>query len=303
MSNEIKELSKKYSNFENIGFGSSGTIYRAKIINGKKYVAIKEISKHKLSNSNKTIEKEVQVMDKLKNVNSVRLIELIESKNYYYIVMEYCEYNLEDYLNIKRNAPLSIDEIKKVLLDLNNTFKIMIQYKLIHRDIKPNNILISLDKLDNNSIKLSDYGFTKEISNSMSFSGTTLTMAPEIIKDEEDKSKSDLWSLGIIIYYMYFKEYPYNGKNEYQIIKQINSNKILKHSGEKELDDLINRMLKINDNERITWDNYFNHNFFKNDFQNKELIKEFNQIKIEESKINDVKIVIYNDQLIIDSKI
>ena len=121
------ELSKKYSNFENIGFGTYGTIYRAKIINGKKYVAIKEISKHKLSKSNKTIENEVQIMDKLKNVNSVRLIELIESKNYYYIVMEYCEYNLEDYLNIKRNTPLSIDEIKKVLLDLNNTFKIMIQ--------------------------------------------------------------------------------------------------------------------------------------------------------------------------------
>ena len=102
---------------------------------------------------------------------------------------------------------------------------------------------------------------------------------------------------------MLFKEYPYNGKNEYQIIKQINSNKKLKHSGEKELDDLINRMLKINQNERITSDDYFNHNFFKNDFQNKELIKDFNQIKIEESKINDIKIVIYNDKLFIDSKI
>ena len=78
MSNEIKELSQKYSNFKNIGFGSYGTIYRAKIINGKKYVAIKEISKQKLSKSNKKIEKEVQIMDKLKNVNSVQLIELIE---------------------------------------------------------------------------------------------------------------------------------------------------------------------------------------------------------------------------------
>ena len=127
MSNEIKELSQKYSNFKNIGFGLYGTIYRAISKNDNKYVAVKEISKQKLSKSNKTIEKKVQVMDKLKNVNSVRLIELIESKNYYYIVMEYCEYNLENYLNVKRNAPLSIDEIKKVLLDLNNTFKIMIQ--------------------------------------------------------------------------------------------------------------------------------------------------------------------------------
>ncbi len=103
-------------------------------------------------------------MKKLKNENSVKLIELIESNTYYYIVMEYCEYNLQSYINKKRNTPLSIDEIKKALIQLNNTFKIMFKEKLIHRDLKKNNILISLDKLNNNIIKLSDYGLTKELS-------------------------------------------------------------------------------------------------------------------------------------------
>ena len=100
-------------------------------------------------------------MNKLKNENSVKLIEVIESTNYFYIVMEYCEYNLQNYLNLKRNTPLSINEIKIVLTQLNNTFKIMYKEKLIHRNIKPNNILISIDNLDNNIIKLCDYGTKK----------------------------------------------------------------------------------------------------------------------------------------------
>ena len=100
-------------------------------------------------------------MNKLKNENSVKLIEVIESTNYFYIVMEYCEYNLQNYLNLKRNTTLSINEIKIVLTQLNNAFKIMFKEKLIHRDIKPNNILISIDNLDNNIIKLCDYGTKK----------------------------------------------------------------------------------------------------------------------------------------------
>ena len=89
-------------------------------------------------------------------------------------------------------------------------------------------------------------------------------MSPEILKGGENliSNKSDIWSLGIIIYYMLFKEYPYNGKTEFQIIKEIESNKQLKPIDNKELDDLIKKMLVININERISWEEYFQHPFF-----------------------------------------
>ena len=177
--------------------------------------------------------------------------------------MEYYEYNLENYINQKREKPFSINEIKEVLNQLNNTLKLMLKENIIHRDLKPSNILISLDKLDKNIIKLSDYGCSKEISNTMSIVGTPLTMAPEIINDEENLSKSDLWSIGIIIYYMYFKEYPYNGKNEVLLLKDINSGKQLKLIDNQELNDLMKNLLKINPNERLSWEEYFNHKFFK----------------------------------------
>ena len=103
--------------------------------------------------------------------------------------------------------------------------------------------------------------------NLISSKGTSLTMAPEVLKGENDLIgyKSDIWSLGIIIYYMLFKEYPYNGNTEIQINQEINKKNKLKPSGNKELDDLINKMLIINVDERISWENYFKHPFFNED--------------------------------------
>ncbi len=66
-------------------------------------------------------------MKKLTNKNNIEFIEIIESNNYYYFVMEYCEYNLDSFLTKKRNTSLLIEEIKKDLTDLNKTFKIMIK--------------------------------------------------------------------------------------------------------------------------------------------------------------------------------
>ena len=77
------------------------------------YVAIKEIIKEKFDNPKEITQNEVEMMKKLQNENSVKFIEIIESKSYFYIVMEYCEYNLQSYMTLKRNNPLSINEIKK----------------------------------------------------------------------------------------------------------------------------------------------------------------------------------------------
>ena len=147
----------------------------------------------------------------------------------------------------------------------------MLNENIIYRDLKLSNILISLDRLDKCLIKLSDYGSSKFInqlntnSNSYSITGTLFTMAPEVLKGENYNFKSDIWSLGIIIYFMLNKEYPYNGKNEMLLFNDINSGKKLKLSNDDKLNDLIIKMLKINYNERISWDEYFNHPFFNQD--------------------------------------
>ena len=204
-------------------------------------------------------------MEKLESESS---ISLIEAKDSYYIITEYyCYMTLEEY--IKKKNPLSIIEIKEFLLELNKGLKKMNDNNIIHRDLKPSNILLSLNKkrIDKISFKISDFGLSKLNEGTMSSKGTPLTMSPEMLKREINliSSKSDIWSLGIIIYYLLFKEYPYNG-SEYNIIKQIEENKKLKNIEDKELNDLFTKMINPNVNKRISWEEYFNHSFFKNQF-------------------------------------
>ena len=86
----------------------------------------------------------------------------------------------------------------------------MLNEKIIHGNLKLNNILISFNE-DECLIKLTLYDsnqfIQQSILNSIIINENILTISPEILKDEEDLSKSDIWSLGIIIYYMLFKEY------------------------------------------------------------------------------------------------
>ena len=261
MSN-TEDIWNKYIKCERIGFGAYGDVYKIKKKNNGYYYALKEIDKEKYNKSKESLFAEVEIMNKIKNENSVCVKEIIDTKKYFYIIMELCECNLEQYVK-RREDQISINEIKELLIQLNNTFKIMLNQNIIHRDLKPNNILISLNRLDKCLIKLCDYGSSKIISNTISYRGSLLTMAPEILNDEKDLSKSDLWSLGIIIYYIYFKEYPYYGKNDHLLFNDIHSGKKIKSIDNKELNDLMNRLLKINVKERLSCDEYFNHPFFK----------------------------------------
>ena len=145
----------------------------------------------------------------------------------------------------------------------------MLKKNVIYKDLKPNNILISLDKLDNINIKLSDYCLTKGSNIFMTFKEIPLIMSPEVLNGEDDLSKSNLWNLGILIYYMYFKEYPYNGKNEVLLLKDINSDKKLKTIQNEDLNELMIKLLKNNPNQRLSWEEYFNHKFFKEDDKKK----------------------------------
>ena len=274
----INNIWDEYKKYEIIGLGTFTTVYRAKNKSTNKYVAIKEIMKTKIKINN--ILNEIEIMKKLKSENSLLLIDEIETKESYYLILELCYISLEEYLK-ERKEPLSINEIREVLLELNKSLKEMKEKNIIHRDLKPSNILLSLNKSQINKIsfKISDFGLSKLLNesktNNMSINGTPITMAPEVLKGQNDLicSKSDIWSLGIIIYYMLFKEYPYNGNKK---LKQINN---------KELDDLIKKMLVINIDERITWEKYFEHTFFK--------INQSNQIQII-NQLNQLNLPIFN---------
>jgi len=258
---QIEKYCKNYKNFERIGIGRYSNIYKAQNKNSGKYVAIKEIDKSRFKMLvNEKYDTEIKNI--MNNEYIVKLTAKINTRNYFYIIMDLCIINLYDYIKNRENY-VTIKEIKEMLNQLNNIFKIMNNKKIIHGDLKPTNILISLDKLDKCSFKLSDFNSSQFNNNATTYIGVpSMTVPPEILNGENYNFKSDIWSLGIIIYFMLNKEYPYNGLNELLLFKDINSGKRLKLSNDDKLNDLINKMLKINYNERISWDEYFNHPFF-----------------------------------------
>ena len=282
-----------YENFyikgEKIGEGGFGSVYKATKIDTGEERALKIISKtafntsvYNISEQSYTsflrnIKNEVNNMSIAEginkdNQNTVGLYEYFDMRNEFVIIMELCDTSLGHILNEKiiKKKKFEINEILEILLQLNKTFKIMVKNRVAHRDLKLDNILLKKNEKGQNIWKLIDYGVSKQLPNLSleytTFVGCICYIAPEILEEKPYTNKCDLWSLGIIIYCLCFLEPPYNGKTFFALKNQIKNSgkKVLKKIGNNDLDDLINKLLESDPNNRISWEEYFNHPFFKN---------------------------------------
>ena len=201
--------------------------------------------------------------------NSVEIYDYYDTKDEFVIVMELCDDTLLNVLANTENG-FSVAKIKEILLQLNNAFKIMHENKISHRDIKLNNILVKYLNNEHTDFKvlLSDYGISNQLNELItSFNthiGTRIYMAPEILKGEKYNDKCDLWSLGVNIYKLKTKEFPYKGKIDNEILDQIRQKgqTVLNKIHDESLRNLLSRLLVENPQERISWDEYFEHEFF-----------------------------------------
>ena len=259
---------EKYKKETPISEGLTGSVYKGFNNETKEKVAIKIISKNnkKISQDRLKhyINEEVNTMKKCESENSVKLLDFYEEDDNYFIIMELCDKSLFAYLRNRRT--FSPQEIYEIFSGLNKTFKIMRENKISHRDIKLENILIKyIDEGKTKFIpKLCDYGFSKQIEQESKNTkvGTKSTIAPEVYFKGIYGPEADLWSIGVILYFCNFKEYPYDYKNLGQIVED---NKKLEYKKPDNyfLADLIDRLLVVDPKNRMTWEQYFNHPFFK----------------------------------------
>jgi serine/threonine protein kinase len=206
------------------------------------------------------------------NYNTLKLFDYFEIKEKYILIFNYCEKNLEEYVQENyKDGKMPIDDIKLLFLDLNKGFNNLYKENVIHRDIKINNIMIEYRLGDKYDIipRIGDFGISRESStenNPMTASISWLLLsAPEILETGTDYSfASDLWSIGVLLYKLAFGKYPYDGKGAVQLYNTImNKPSKFEKSGNDDFDDLITKLLEKEKDKRITYDEYFKHPFFK----------------------------------------
>ena len=262
MSNPVYNLKRE------IGHGSFGRVYLGEDQKTKELYAIKRVDKRQLQQSQyleKAFWKEVEIMRKIQSPYSVKLYNVLPSLHYYNMVEELCDGDLYTEL-MKRQNGFSTEEVRRIMIQLNDAFAQMQKHKIVHRDLKVQNVFIKYTKRPEFDVKLGDYGFSKELSDDITATklGTPITMAPEILMNRAYTSKADLWSIGVIIYHLLFKDLPFKGTNEVMILQNILHNNIPRNPTDQLLNDLIHRLLVVDPRERITWKDYFAHPFFGN---------------------------------------
>ena len=254
----------KYLIGEKVGQGGLGLVIKAKNMETDEIVAIKKIYKNdaELNNIINNFKRLKIISEKIKY--SCKYKDYFETDDYYYIVMSYYDDNLKNYLEqnyLEHKEYLPPILINKIFRQLNETFKELLNNHIVHRDISPDNILIKYD--DDNKINfdsvLSDYGISKFQNDEDILMreqvGKYKFMAPEIIEGKEYKNTCDLYSIGVTMYLLYLGRNPYDDlffNNDISIIEE-----------DKDLNDLVRKLLKKNPDERISWKEYFEHPFFK----------------------------------------
>ena len=273
---------EQYKRDSIIGSKNFQTLYRGKDIKDNEFlVTIKEylIKKNDDSNNQKITElykREINLLNELQKSDCENFVHIINSKediyeereeNYYYIIREYCMGNLEDFVTMN-NGELEPGLIQIFMNQLNNAFKILKDKNIIHRNIKPSNILFCYKEDNNFTIKLSGLNYYKQGNDCPQINNNSYFPNPP---DDDINEKYDLWSIGAIMYFMYFGDYQNIG-NKTNAIK------------DKDLKDLIEKCLK-NKNNRISWNDYFNHSFFKKYY------KDYNDNDTEEINIDDIALL------------
>ena len=236
----------------------------------KENLVVDEINEEDFKEEIKKFNRELDIMQKCYCENSVKIYDYFDKENEFIIIMELCDNNLFKELAKTKNG-FNVEQIKDILKQLNNVFKIMNENKIAHRDIKLHNILVKYlnDEKTKFKVLLSDYGVSNQLRSMsgkyMTHAGTQIIMAPEILNGEEYTNKCDLWSLGVNIYQLYTKKPPYSGKFDKVILNQINKlgHSVLDVIKDDKLKDLLSKLLERDPQKRISWEEYFQHDFFK----------------------------------------
>jgi serine/threonine protein kinase len=294
-SNIQGELKNIYTKQDVLDYNVYGVTHRCKENKTGNKVAIKIINKKYLEKicGQKNLEKcyeiirqGVELLKKMEGENSLHLIEFSETNDSFYIITEIWDTDLEKYISDKKTS-LTIEEIKNLFKKLNNGLKRMVDNGIIHGNLKLSNILIKTNENNEMIPLLNEFGKNEILDDKLNvMQSTSEYSAPEQLVGENIDNKVDLWSIGIILYKLYFNEFPYNGDTQVALYNDIKKKQKFKKCEENYyFNDLIKKLLITDPNYRTTWEEYFNHKFWEEGKDEKN--ENLSEKDIEEQNINN----------------
>lgn len=215
-------IGERYEILEKIGTGGMSDVYKAKCHKLNRFVAVK-VLKQEFSENTNFVSKfriEAQAAAGLMHPNIVNVYDVGEENGIYYIVMELVEgITLKKY--IEKKARLSVKESVTIAIQVSMGIEAAHNNHIIHRDIKPQNIIISRD----GKVKVTDFGIAKAATSNTITSnvmGSVHYTSPEQARGGYSDEKSDIYSLGITLFEMLTGRVPFNGETTVAIaIKHI----------------------------------------------------------------------------------
>uniref|UniRef100_A0A8C4EZS9 Mitogen-activated protein kinase kinase kinase n=1 Tax=Dicentrarchus labrax TaxID=13489 RepID=A0A8C4EZS9_DICLA len=205
---------EEISDLQWVGSGAQGAVFLGKL-HGQE-VAVKKVRNIK--------ETDIKHLRKLKHPNIITFKGICTQAPCYCIIMEYCaQGQLYEVLRAGRQIHPSL--LMDWAMGIAGGMNYLHLHKIIHRDLKSPNMLITYD----DSVKISDFGTSKELSDKstkMSFAGTVAWMAPEVIRNEPVSEKVDIWSFGVVLWEMLTGEVPYKDVDSSAIIWGVGNNSL-----------------------------------------------------------------------------
>jgi serine/threonine-protein kinase len=214
----------KYELLERIAFGGMAEVYRAFQPGVERQVVVKILHDH-LADSPDFVarfQREARVIGSLHNPHIVRIIDMDFDEEFYYMVMDYIQGpTLGDYL--KQNQIMPVNDALRIGVQLANALDYAHSQGVLHRDIKPTNIMFSNDSYQH--AVLADFGLARIYDDQHpaltlvgSMTSTPTYMSPEALRGEICDGRSDIYSLGVVLYELFTGKTPYTANTPYSMM-------------------------------------------------------------------------------------
>eukprot|EP00614_Pseudopedinella_elastica_P028879 CAMPEP_0172625410 /NCGR_PEP_ID=MMETSP1068-20121228/143676_1 /TAXON_ID=35684 /ORGANISM="Pseudopedinella elastica, Strain CCMP716" /LENGTH=282 /DNA_ID=CAMNT_0013434689 /DNA_START=281 /DNA_END=1126 /DNA_ORIENTATION=- len=222
-----------YSLGSELGRGSFAKVYLAVLQTTGDERAVKKIDRSRLSPKLlQNLESEISILRDFQHENIVKLHGIDKSKSHIFLVLEYCGGG-DLHKFIKQHGRLSEATSQRFMRHLASGLVFLYERQLIHRDIKPQNLLLTTCS-ERATLKIADFGFARHLATAAladTLCGSPLYMAPEILTFQKYDGKADLWSAGAVLFEMLAGRPPYGGANQSELVHNIRTTAVRLPSG------------------------------------------------------------------------